>query len=125
MADISRTTILKTTTDLETNLKFLNVELNTIKAKFIAASREGANKPTQYGADQEYTELFKLGPVVSDLAEAVKKLETELAEMHRYIGEQLGRDPNVAEMPAAVKLGGTTQMLADANGDITFTSLVS
>ena len=124
MADISRTTILKTTNDLETNLKFLNVELNTIKAKFIAANREGANKPAQYGADQEYTELFKLGPVVSDLAEAVKKLETELAEMHRYIGEQLGRDPNVAEMPATVKLGGSTQMSSDANGDISFTSLV-
>jgi len=125
MADISRTTILKTTTDLETNLKFLNVELNAIKAKFIAANREGANKPAQYGADQEYTELFKVGPVVSDLVDAVKRLENEMADLHRYIGEQLGRDPNVVEMPATVKLGGSTQMSSDANGDISFTSLVN
>jgi len=48
-----------------------------------------------------------------------------MADLHRYIGEQLGRDPNVVEMPATVKLGGSTQMSSDANGDISFTSLVN
>lgn len=124
MERISRTTTLKTHSDLESQFKFAAQTLETVKARFTAAERAGANKPTQYSADQEYTELFKLGPVITDLVDAVKRLEDEMVNLNKYIEEQLGRNPDEAILPATINIDGKASIVADDNGDVTFTSLV-
>lgn len=124
MAEISRTTTLKTYGDLESQLKFAAQSLEVVKARFIAAQKAGVNKPQEYGADEEYTQLFKLGPVVTDLVDAVKKLEDEMVTLNKYIGEQLGRNPDEAILPSTINIDGKASIVADSNGDVTFTSLV-
>jgi len=124
MAEIIRTTDLKTAETLEAQLKFAAQTLEAVKARFIKLERTAANKPAQYSADEEYTQLFKLGPVVTDLVEAVKKLEDEMVTINRFIGEQLGTSKDAAVLPPTVNLDGKVQIVADSNGDITFTSLV-
>ena len=124
MADIIRNTDLKTAESLEAQLKFAAQTLATVKARFIAIEKSAANKPASYGADEEYTQLFKLGPVVTDLVEAVKKLEDEIVELNRFIGEQLGNSKDEAVLPPVINIDGKVQISADANGDLTFQSLV-
>lgn len=122
-----RSTILKSTAALESELKFASRTLAEVKSKFIEATREGQNKPTAYAADEEYTHLFKLGPVVADAIEAIKKLEDNMAHINAYIGEQLGNDPLTAELPEvlteSITLNNKVKIQASTEGDITFTSL--
>ena len=124
MAEFSRTTTLKTYSDLETQLKFAAQSLEVVKARFIAAQKAGVNKPQEYSADEEYTQLFKLGPVVTDLVDAVKKLEDEMVNLNKYIEEQLGRNPDEAILPPTINIDGKASIYAASNGDVTFTSLV-
>lgn len=91
---------LKELSALQSALKFRTRELSDITSKYQKASRQGANKPAEYGEDQEYTDLFALGPIVTDLAEAVKALENELQHVHEYIGGAIGYNPDNTELPS-------------------------
>ena len=106
---------LKDVTALRANLKFQAETLETIKAKFTKASRSGESKPAQYGETEEYTELFKLGPVVSDLAEAVKAIESEIEDLHVYMADAVGSDSSIL----SVGDSGTT-ITTDADGSMNF-----
>jgi len=106
---------LKNVTALRANLKLQSQTLEVIKAKFIRADRSGANKPTAYAATEEYTELFKLGPVVQELAEAIKALETEIEDLHIYMADAVGSDSSTLNVGEA----GTT-ITSDADGSINF-----
>lgn len=118
---------LKELSALQASLKFQTRELADITAKYQKASRQGANKPAEYGADQEYTDLFALGPIVTDLAEAVKALENELQHVHEYIGGAIGSNPDNTELPSGglkienPQTGQQEQVIAmdAATGDIT------
>jgi hypothetical protein len=118
---------LKDLSALQAELKFQTRELAEITAKYQKAELKGTNKPTQYRSDQEYTDLFALGPIVTDLAEAVKALEGELQHVHQYIGEAIGSDPEDTRLPGGgLKIENPTtgepeQVIAmdQATGDIT------
>lgn len=93
-------TNLKTLTQLQGNLKLKQKTLASIVAKFQDTSRQGANKPAAYNSDQEYTDLFALGPVVKDLVEAVKSIEDEIEHLHQYIEGSIGSTGDTTEIPA-------------------------
>lgn len=120
----TRNTTLKGEATLSSELKYAATALSTVRASFIEATREGASKPDNYSANEEYTVLFKLGPVVADAIEAIKKLEDNIIYINRYIAEQLGTTPGQADLPPSIVLDNKASIQADANGDITFTSLV-
>lgn len=90
---------LKSLAALQSNLKLKQRTLSEITAKFQDAARSGNNKPAQYGSDQEYTDLFALGPVVKDLAEAVKAIEEEIEDIHQYIESSLGNTADETVIP--------------------------
>lgn len=90
---------LKSLSALQSNLKLKQRTLAEISGKFKDASRSGANKPAQYRADQEYTDLFALGPVVEDLAEAIKAIEEEIEDIHKYIEASLGSTGDETVIP--------------------------
>lgn len=90
---------LKSLSALQSNLKLKQRTLAEISAKFKNANRSGANKPAQYSADQEYTDLFALGPVVEDLAEAIKAIEEEIEDIHQYIEASLGNAGDETVIP--------------------------
>lgn len=90
---------LKSLSALQSNLKLKQRTLSEISAKFKDASKSGANKPAQYNADQEYTDLFALGPVVEDLAEAIKAIEEEIEDIHQYIEQSLGNTGSDTVIP--------------------------
>lgn len=106
---------LKNITALRANLKLKSQSLETIKAKFTKASRSGDNKPSEYGQSEEYTELFKLGPVVNELADAIKALESEIEDLHTYMADAVGSDSSALSVGDA----GTT-ITSDADGSINF-----
>lgn len=95
---------LKELTALQANLKLKSQTIEQIRAKFQDTTRKGANKPAQYASDEEYTSLFKLGPVVEELADAIKSLETEIEHIHKYIDGALGSNSDTTEIPS----GGLT-----------------
>ena len=95
---------LKTLQDLQNNLKLKQQSIEQIRAKFQDTARSGANKPSQYSQDEEYTSLFKLGPVVEELADAIKSLELEIEHIHEYIDGALGSNSDTTEIPS----GGLT-----------------
>ena len=90
---------LKSLSALQSNLKLKQRTLAEISAKFKDSSKSGANKPAQYSADQEYTDLFALGPVVEDLAEAIKAIEEEIEDIHQYIEASLGNTGSDTVIP--------------------------
>jgi len=95
---------LKQLTELQSNLKLKQQTIEQIRSKFQDTARAGANKPSQYATDEEYTSLFKLGPVVEELADAIKSLEVEIEHIHKYIDGALGRNSETTEIPS----GGLT-----------------
>lgn len=95
---MSRTN-LKGLSDLRTALKFKSRQLADITAKYQSTARSGNNKPSEYSADQEYTDLFALGPIVTDLAEAVKAIEEELEHVHQYIDGAIGSSADETKLP--------------------------
>ena len=99
-------TNLKLLTELRQGLNLTNAidtgtyeDLNSIINVYKRAELSGERKPEQYGEDEEYTNLFKLGPIVDQLVTAVKALEDEIQNLHGYIEGQLGNDANVATLP--------------------------
>jgi len=74
-------------------------DVSDITNKYKAAELSGANKPVEYTADEEYTNLLKLGPIVDQLVISVKALEDEIQNLHEYIEGQLGNDADTAVLP--------------------------
>ena len=106
---ITRTS-LKEFTSLVSNLRFAskieNAEINSVedlKNKYKDPSFSGANKPAEYAADEEYTRLYKLGPIVDDLVDGVEAIEVEIKDLHKYIEGQLGKDADISTLPPKVK----------------------
>ena len=95
---------LKDLATLRQNLKLISEAQETFKSKYKDSERIGERKPAQYGADEEYTNLFKLGPIVDDLIEGVAGLESEVQHLHQYIEGQLGRDAAVSVLPPKVAI---------------------
>ena len=53
---------------------------NSLTGNYQNSGFTGANKPASYNADQEYTDLFSLGPVVDELVEGMLAVENELQD---------------------------------------------
>ena len=77
---------------------------NTKKSVYRRAEFTGENKPSSYAADQEYTSLLKVGPVLDDVIDGVAALEQQLKDIHRYIEGQLGREGQVVDLPPTLQL---------------------
>lgn len=94
---------------------------NTKKTVYKRAEFTGANKPSSYAADEEYTSLLKVGPVLDDVIDGVAALEQQVADIHRYIEGQLGRDGQVVNLPPTLQLKLDDGRVIDAiafDGDI-------
>ena len=97
-------------------LKDSDAEL--LKAKFIDTTRTTAGKTANaYGADESYTKLFAMGPIVDELTRGVKALENEMTHLHEYITGQLGRDADKTLLPPNVAF---TDALGNEYNLITF-----
>src|SRR6056300_335613 len=69
----------------------------------------GANRPANYNANQEYTDLFSLGPVVDELVEGMVAVENELQDIQTFLEGQLGLDADHVTLPPSIRF-------MDANG---------
>jgi hypothetical protein len=88
---------------LDSSLKFASQDLTTIANKFISSTRTGIRKPASYSADEEYTNLFKVGPVLKDTVDGVKKLEVQVQALRNFLEGQLGRDASTSDLTPTVR----------------------
>jgi hypothetical protein len=76
----------------------------TRKAAYKKAKFTGTNKPAQYAADEEFTSILKVGPVLDDAIDGINALEKQVKEIHRFVEGQLGRDSNKVDLPPTLQL---------------------
>ena len=81
--------IKKQLSAVQGNLKLRGKELADLRKRFSPDQFRGNNKPASYASDEEYTELFKLGPIVEEALEAIKALEQEIEDLHTYLEAEL------------------------------------
>lgn len=88
---------------LDSSLKFASTDLTTITNKILKSARSGVNKPVSYAADEEYTNLYKVGPVLRDTVDGVKKLEVQFQSLRNFLEGQLGRDASTSDLTPTVR----------------------
>ena len=99
---ITRVTLSDSAT-LTSALKFANTSLSDVTNKIIKSTRAGVNKPTQYAADEEHTNLYKVGPILRDTVDGVKKLESQVQAIRNFLEGQLGTDADNSDLPPTVR----------------------
>jgi len=125
---------LKTKADLIAATRNIKAVKETLKAKY----NSSRTKPAEYTADQEYVEIFKLGPVVDEILEAIGTIEEELADVVEYLGKAVGTDTNTVSVDGAdvitkdettgdvtvnadeIDLGDGTKITSDPDGGFSF-----
>ena len=82
------------------NFKLKDVaDTASLKDKIIPTTRTGDFKPAAYAADEQYVQIFKLGPIIADLIDSVKALETQSVHLRDFVSGQLGDTADDAQLP--------------------------
>ena len=116
---MARTTFKEFTTlvqSLRLAAKKANSEISGVdelKNKYKDSNYTGANKPADYDADEEYTVLYKLGPIVDELVDGLEAVEEEIKDIHKYIEGQVGRDADVMLLPPTLRFRASNGTVYD------------
>jgi len=98
---------LKDLTTFQSSFVLKDEDVEQLKARFIDATKTAtvkgdARSSNLYSANESYTKLFAMGPIVDELTRGVKALEVEMSHLHEYIAGQLGRDADKTVLPPNV-----------------------
>ena len=93
---------LKELASLVSNLRLQGEDIAAKKLKYKKSEFLGANKPDGFADDEEYTILYKLGPIVDECVDGIAALEEEIKDIHTYISGQLGSEADRMVLPPKV-----------------------